>query len=160
VSGLAWAGAFALIVLGVAGSVLPGLPGAPLILAAALLHRLLLPGYVSLWTLLVLGVLTLVSLAADWVLGAAGARAFGGGKWSLLGAPLGALLGLPFGLFGLLAGAVLGAAALEALCAGRSAPDALKAGLGAGLGVVAGTAGRLALALAMSAWLVADFLVN
>lgn len=156
----AWVLASLLILLGIAGSVLPALPGAPLILAAAVVHRLMLPGYVSTWSLVVLALLSAVTLLAEWAMSAMGARAFGGSKWSLLGAPVGALLGLPFGLVGILAGAVLGAAALEALLAGRSAPDALKAGLGAGLGVVAGTFGRLAIALAMAAWLVADFLVN
>jgi uncharacterized protein YqgC (DUF456 family) len=156
----AWVLASVLILLGIAGSVLPALPGAPLILVAAVAHRLLLPGYVSTWSLVVLAALSAVTLLADWAMSALGARAFGGSRWSLFGAPVGALLGLPFGLFGVLAGAVLGAAALEALFAGRSAPDALKAGLGAGLGVVAGTFGRLAIAVAMAAWLVADFLVN
>jgi uncharacterized protein YqgC (DUF456 family) len=156
----AWALASLLILLGIAGSVLPALPGAPLILAAAVVHRLMLPGYVSMWSIVLLAVLSAVTILAEWAMSAVGARAFGGSKWSLIGAPVGALLGLPFGLFGILAGAVLGAAALEAAFAGRSAPDALKAGLGAGLGVVAGTFGRLAIALAMAAWLVADFLVN
>lgn len=149
-----------LVLAGVAGAVLPGLPGAPLILVAAVAHRLLLPGYVSAWSIVVLAVLSVLTVVADWALGAAGARAFGGSKWSFIGAPVGALLGLPFGLVGILVGAVLGAAALEALVAGRSAPEALKAGLGAGLGVIAGTAGRLALAVGMAVWLVADFLVN
>lgn len=157
---LVWALAVALMLAGVAGAILPGLPGAPLILVAAVAHRLLLPGYVSVWTIALLAVLSVLTVVADWALGAAGARKFGGSKWSLVGAPVGALLGLPFGLFGILAGAVLGAAALEALFAGRSASDALKAGLGAGLGVIAGTAGRLVLAVAMAAWLAADFLVN
>lgn len=159
-SAFAWAAAAVLIVLGVAGSVLPGLPGAPLIFAAAVLVRLLVPGYVSVWSLVLLALLSALTLLADWALSALGARAFGGTKWSLIGAPLGALVGVFFGVFGILAGAVLGAAAFEAAFAGRTAPDALKAGLGAGLGVVAGTFGRLAIALAMSAWLVADFLVN
>lgn len=157
---LVWALTALLIVIGVAGALLPALPGAPLILVAAVVHRLLLPGYVSGWTLVVLAVLAALSLAADWALGAVGARAFGGSKWSLVGASVGALLGLPLGLAGILLGAVLGAALLEGLLAGRSAPQALKAGLGAGLGVVAGTVGRVALALAMAAWLAADLLVN
>lgn len=157
---LAWLLTAALVVLGVAGSVLPGLPGAPLILAAALLNRLLLPGHVSGWTLLVLALLSLLTFAADLALGALGGRAFGGTRWSWFGAPVGALLGLPLGLFGLLVGAVLGAAAFEMLGAKRAAPEALKAGLGAGLGVLAGTAGRLAIALAMAVWLVADLLYS
>lgn len=157
---LVWAVVVLLIVAGVAGAVLPALPGAPLILVAAILHWWLIPGLVSPWTLVALALLSVLTVVADWALGALGARKFGGTKWSLAGAPLGALLGLPFGLAGILAGAVLGAAAFEMLFARREAPDALKAGLGAGLGVIAGTFGRLAIALSMAAWLVADFLIN
>lgn len=158
--GWVWAATALLAAAGLLGSVVPALPGAPLILAAAVLHRALLPGYVSLATLVALALLAVLSLAAEWVLGAEGARRFGGTRWSWIGAPVGALLGLPLGLAGILAGAVLGAAAFEAAFAGRSARDALKAGVGAGLGVIAGTAGRLLLALAMVAWLAADLLIN
>lgn len=149
-----------LALLGFAGAVLPGIPGAPLIFAAALVNWLFLPGYVSPWTLIVLALLSVLTFAAEWGLSALGARFSGGGRWSLLGAPVGALCGLPFGLFGIVLGAVLGAAAAEAWFAGRNAKDALRAGVGAGLGVLAGTLGRVAIAVAMIAWLGADLLWN
>lgn len=148
-----------LTLTGIAGAVAPGVPGPLLIFAAACVEWIFLPRFVSPWTLVVLALLSALAVAADWAVAALGARAFGGSRWSLLGAPLGALAGLPFGVAGLLLGAVLGAAAAEAVFAGRSAPQALKAGLGAGLGVVAGTAGRLAIALAMAALLLANYLL-
>lgn len=149
-----------LVLLGIAGSVLPGVPGPILIFAAACFEWWFLPDAVSPWTLGVLAALSLLSFAADWAFAAAGARVFGGSRWSLAGAPLGALFGLPFGVAGILVGAVLGAAAAEGVFAGRSAPRALKAGFGAALGVVAGTAARVALSLAMAFWLLANYLMR
>lgn len=148
-----------LVLCGIVGAVVPGVPGPLLIFVASVFEWWFLPKFVSPWTLVVLAVLSAASLAAEWAFAAVGAKAFGGSRWSLVGAPLGALVGLPFGVVGILVGAVLGAAAAEAAFAGRSAPDALKAGFGAGLGVIAGTMGRVAIALAMAAWLLANYLI-
>ncbi len=145
---------------GVAGSVLPALPGAPLILAAAVLHRWLLPGYVSAWTIGGLVILATLSVVVDAVCGVLGVRRFGGGRWAILGAGVGAAIGLFFGPFGLLIGAVAGAALCEAAFDRKAWNDALKAGIGAGLGLLVGTAARLGLALLMAAWLAADLLLN
>lgn len=158
--GLVWALTVLLILAGVAGSVLPALPGAPLILAAAVLHRWLLPGSVSLWTIAALAVLAALSVAVDAACGVLGARRFGGGRWAMLGAGLGAAIGLFFGPLGLLFGCVAGAVICEIVFDRKALEDALKAGVGAGIGLLVGTFLRLGLALFMAAWLVADFLIN
>ncbi|MDD5304646.1 MAG: DUF456 domain-containing protein [Elusimicrobia bacterium] len=150
----------ALIVAGVSGAILPALPGAPLILVAAVLHRWLLPGYVSLWTISALAVLAALSVVVDAVCGIFGVRRFGGGRWAMLGAGLGAATGLLFGPLGLFAGAIAGAVICEMAFDRKTLNDALKAGLGAGLGLLVGTILRLGLALFMAAWLVADFLIG
>ncbi len=54
---LTWTLAVALILLGIAGSVLPGLPGAPLILLAAVIHKVYLPPYLSWWVVAALAAL-------------------------------------------------------------------------------------------------------
>lgn len=149
-----------LIVAGIAGSVLPALPGAPLILVAAVLHRWLLPGYVSLWTIGALVVLAALSVVLDAACGIFGVQRFGGGRWAMLGAGVGAAIGLIFGPPGLFAGAILGAVICEMAFDRKALNDALKAGLGAGLGMIVGTILGLCLALFMAAWLVADFLIG
>ena len=149
-----------LIIAGVAGSVLPALPGAPLILVAAVLHRWLLPGSVSLWTIGALTVLSVLTLAADAACGILGVKRFGGGRWAVLGAAVGAAIGLFFGPLGLLAGAVGGAVVCELVFDRKNLHESLKSGLGAGLGLLVGTALRLALALVMAAWLVIDLFVH
>jgi len=148
-----------LAVVGILGSLIPGVPGPLLVFVAALFEWWFLPAFVSPWTLGLFVVLSALSAAADWLMSAAGARLFGGTRWSLLGAPLGALCGLPFGIAGLVLGAVFGAALCEALFAGREAKHALKAGVGAGLGLLAGALGRLMIALAMAVWLLANYLM-
>lgn len=149
-----------LVLTGIVGSVLPGLPGPILIFVAGCFEWWFLPAFVSPWTLVALAVLSAISFAADWAFVAVGAKVFGGSRWSWAGAPVGALIGLPFGLAGMLVGAVLGAAVAEAVFAGRKAPDALKAGLGAALGVLAGTAGRVMISLAMAFLLLANYLLH
>ena len=155
-----WTLTAVLCALGVAGAVLPALPGAPLILVAAVLHRWLLPGYVSLWTIAALAVLSALTVIVDAACGIIGVRKFGGGRWAMLGAGLGAAIGLFFGPFGLILGAVLGAALCEMAFDRKALHDALKAGLGAGLGMLVGVVARVALALFMAAWLAADLVIN
>lgn len=157
---IVWTMTAALCTLGVAGSVLPGLPGAPLILVASVLHHWLLPGDVSVWTIAVLAILSVLTVAADAACGLLGVRRFGGGRWAILGAGVGAAIGLFFGPLGLIAGAVAGAVSCEMVLERKAFDEALKAGLGAGLGMLVGTAARLGLALFMTAWLVADIMIG
>jgi len=149
-----------LIIAGVAGSVLPALPGAPLILVGAVLHRWLLPGSVSLWTIAALAVLAVLTLIVDAACGILGVRRFGGGRWAMLGAGVGAAIGIFFGPAGLFAGAIGGAVLCEMAFDRKALHEALKSGVGAGLGMLVGTVLRLGLAVFMSAWLLADFLIN
>jgi len=157
---LVWVLAALLMLAGVAGSVLPALPGAPLILVAAVLHRWLLPGYVSLWTIAALAVLAVVTVVIDAACGIFGVQKFGGGRWAMLGAGVGAAIGLFLGPVGLILGAVAGAVICEMAFDRKALNDALKAGVGAGIGMIVGTVLRLGLALFMAAWLVADFFLN
>ncbi|MBI4060768.1 MAG: DUF456 family protein [Elusimicrobia bacterium] len=155
-----WLLTFLLISAGIAGSILPALPGAPLILVAAVLHQRLLPGHVSTWTIAALAVFSLLTFAADAACGVLGVRRFGGGRRAMLGAGVGAVIGLFLGPLGLILGAVAGAALCEMALDRRAWDDALKTGIGAGLGLLVGAAARLGLALLMAAWLAADLALN
>ena len=157
---LVWALTSLLMLAGVAGSVLPALPGAPLILVAAVLHRWLLPGYVSLWTIAALAVLAVLTVIIDAACGIFGVQKFGGGRWAMLGAGVGAAVGLLFGPVGIIIGAVAGAVICEMAFDRKALNDALKAGVGAGIGMLVGTILRLGLALFMAAWLLADFFIG
>jgi uncharacterized protein YqgC (DUF456 family) len=146
---LLWVLAVGLVLVGVAGTVLPGLPGAILVLAGLGLAAWI-DGFarVGLGTLAVLAALTAATYALDVAATAVGARRLGTSWWGVLGALLGTLGGLAFGVPGLLVGPFVGAFAAE-LIARRDVRQAGRAGLGAWLGLLLGTAGRLALVLAM-----------
>ncbi|MGC4001536.1 MAG: DUF456 domain-containing protein [Anaeromyxobacter sp.] len=138
-----------LLVVGLAGVVLPAVPGSLLLGLGAVLigwadgfQRV---GWGAVITAVVLAV---IIWAVDLLAGILGARAFGASKWAVIGAGLGLLAGLFFGLPGLVLGPAVGAIALEYL---RN-PDferALKAGAGAFLGFVLGSAVKVALAFVL-----------
>jgi uncharacterized protein YqgC (DUF456 family) len=135
--------------IGVIGSMLPGLPSTPLVLFAAVGHRLYFGSHgAPNWVLWALGVLTVFSLVMDCVLTAFGARKLGASWKGILGATIGGIFGVFFGLPGVLIGPLLGALALE-LVSGRKFRDAFRAGVGATAGLLAGTIGRLACCLLM-----------
>jgi hypothetical protein len=144
-----WFLAVGLVLTGIVGTVLPGLPGAVLVFAGLALAAWI-DGFarVGLGTLAGLVALTLAAYALDFVATAVGARRFGTSWWGVLGAVGGTLVGLFFGLVGLLVGPFLGAFAAEFM-ARRDVRQAGRAGLGAWLGLLLGTAGRLGLVLAM-----------
>jgi uncharacterized protein len=153
-----WILAVGLVLVGILGTVLPGLPGTILVLAGLVLAAWI-DGFarVGPWTLGGLAVLTLVTYALDFVATVVGARRFGTSWWGVLGAVVGLLAGVPFGFAGLLVGPFVGAFLAE-LIARRDVQQAARAGLGAWLGLLLGTAGRLALVLAMVAIFVVAYL--
>ena len=145
-----WLIVIVLFAVGLIGTVLPVFPGTTIILAAAIIHRLMLGPEKSVgWlTLAILVLLTLVSYAIDVVSGYFGAKYFGATRWGTFGAIIGALVGLFFGVIGLFVGPVLGAIVGEFI-AGKRMIDAGRAGWGSLLGNLAGMIGKLMIALAM-----------
>jgi uncharacterized protein len=105
-----WLAAFVLIAIGIGGTVLPALPGAPLVfgglLLAAWIDDFREVGYV---TLAVLGALTLVTVIADIAATMLGAKRVGATRAGIVGAALGTILGMFFGFAGLLVGPFAGA---------------------------------------------------
>ncbi|MCC5809063.1 MAG: DUF456 domain-containing protein [Ectothiorhodospiraceae bacterium] len=146
---LIWAVALLLVTAGLAGLVLPALPG-PLLLFAGLWVAAWAEGFafVGLKTLIFLGTMAALASLADFVAGAFGARRYGASARSVTGATLGAVVGLFFGLPGLLLGPFIGAV-LGELSARRGLLAAGRAGWGATLGLVLGTAAKVALGLSM-----------
>ncbi|MCL4813760.1 MAG: DUF456 family protein [Vicinamibacteraceae bacterium] len=139
----------ALIVAGLVGLVLPLLPGTALIYLGAITLAAADDFSRIGWPMLVfLGVLFLLSLAADSAASLLGAKRFGASRWGLAGATLGILLGLPFGLLGIVLGPIVGAVVLEWLRE-PNLRQASRAGVGVLVGFVVGTAVKYAAALTM-----------
>jgi uncharacterized protein YqgC (DUF456 family) len=138
-----------LILVGLAGTILPALPGTPLVFVGMLVAAWA-GGFqeISGWTVALLGVLTALALLADFLATLLGARGFGASNWALVGAAIGAVVGLFLGIVGLLIGPLLGAVAGE-LIAGKGMKQAMHAGVGAAIGFVVGTLAKIALSFTM-----------
>ena len=136
---------------GLAGTLVPLLPGTLLILVAAVVHKLLLSAALSWAVIGWIAALWLISVIVDFACTLLGARLFGGSKWGMAGAGGGAFVGMFFSLPALLLGSILGAIAAEKIGAKRSDRAALRAGAGAAVGFMLAAAARLACAAAMIA---------
>lgn len=146
---LLWTLAVVLIIAGIAGLMVPALPGAPLLFAGLLLAAWAEDfAYVGVKTLIVLGLMALLSYAVDIMAGVFGAKRFGASPRALWGAALGGTVGIVFGLPGVLLGPFVGAVIGE-LSMLRSLVQAGRAGVGATLGLLLGVALKLALAISM-----------
>lgn len=130
---------FILIILGLIGCVVPGVPGPPFsLLALVMLSAAKRWEPFSLNFLIVMALLTIVVTALDYVVPAAGAKKFGASKYGFWGAVIGMLIGIIFfPPLGIIIGAFLGAIAGE-LVIGKPSYDALKAGWGVFVGIMFG----------------------
>jgi uncharacterized protein YqgC (DUF456 family) len=148
-----WLITIVLMAIGLIGTVLPIIPGTTIILAAVVIHRVMVGAQfgASWWCIGGLVVLTLISYALDFVSGYFGAKYFGATKWGLIGATIGVIVGLFTGFVTLLFAPVIGAIAGE-IIGGKRLVTAGKAGWGTLLGNVAGILGKVAIGLAMVIW--------
>jgi uncharacterized protein len=144
-----WTLSIALMVAGLAGAVLPVLPGAALVLAGAVLGAWI-DGFarVGVWTLGVLVTLALLSWVLDYVAGVVGAKKVGASKQALLGAAVGTVAGLFVGFVGVLVLPFVGAAAGEYL-ARRDHRAAARVGVATGLGLVVALVAKVVIAFVM-----------
>lgn len=138
-----------LVLVGLAGIVLPALPGIPLMFAGMLLAAWA-DGFrhVGAWSLLALALITILSLLADFWASALGAKRVGASRKALWGSVLGTFAGLFLMPFGLLLGPFLGALIGE-LWHGSQWLKATQVGFGTWLGLVAAIILKLTLAFAM-----------
>jgi hypothetical protein len=138
-----------LVVVGLAGSVLPALPGVPLVfgglLVAAWADDFQRVGWI---TLAFLGVLTLFSFVIDFAATAMGAQRVGATRLAIVGAALGAVAGVFLGIPGLILGPFVGAVTGEMLSHGEL-KQAARAGVATWVGLLFGTLVKLALVFTM-----------
>ena len=147
-----------LMAIGLAGCVLPILPGHLIILAGAVGYRLMVgPGAgIAWWGFGILIVLMAVSQAFELLSGSLGAKWFGGSRWGAVGALVGGIAGLFFLPFGLLVGPLAGAFGFERLFAKKNTRDSTVSGVGSVVGTLAGMGFKIAVGVLMVAWFFAD----
>lgn len=146
---LLWLLSAALIVIGLAGIVLPALPGTILVFAGILLGAWI-DGFTRVGWIAVGAVAVLAVLAwlMDYVAALLGAKRVGASRQALVGAALGTVAGIFMGLVGVLFMPLVGAAAGEYL-ARRSHHQAVKVGIATWLGIMAGMLAKFVLAFMM-----------
>ena len=139
----------ALLAAGVAGLVLPVLPGAVLLVAGVVALAWAGDFAILGWgTVAFAGAMGLAITAVDWAASLLGAKAFGASRWAVVGSAVGLVVGLFLGLPGIILGPAVGALAFEY----ARNPDfqrALQAGLGAFLGFVVGSVLKVTMAFAL-----------
>jgi uncharacterized protein len=144
-----WLLATLLVVVGLAGAVLPALPGVPLVfgglIVAAWADDFQRVGWV---VLTLLGLLTLLSFAIDFAATALGARRVGATRLAVIGAAVGTVFGIFLGIPGLILGPFAGAVAGEMLSHGEWR-KATQAGVATWIGLLFGTLAKLALVFTM-----------
>ena len=138
-----------LVLAGLVGVVVPGLPGVLLVYAglvcAAWSDGFARVGWITLGILLLLAI---AAMALDFLTASYGAQRAGASRWAAVGAAGGTLIGLFFGIPGILLGPFLGAVLLELLVR-KDFLQAGKAGVGTWLGLLIGIALKLALVFMM-----------
>ena len=144
-----WLLAALIVIAGLAGTVVPALPGVPLVFAGLFVGAWIDAFDTVGWgTLGVMAVLTVVAVVVDFVASAAGARYLGASSRAFWGATAGAVVGIFFGIPGMLLGPFVGAVIGE-ISGGNDLVRSGRAGAGAWLGMVAATAIKLAIAFLM-----------
>ena len=138
------------ILLGIAGTIVPFIPGVPLVFIAITTYgwyegfHTITAKYIA-----VMATLTILSLLVDYLASTLGAKYFGSSKYGIYGALIGTVLGLfIFPPAGLLVGPWVGAIAGE-MIAGKDFTNAFRTGIGAIVGLFSGIVFSLILAIIM-----------
>jgi len=138
-----------IIAVGLVGSILPNLPGIPVMFGGMLLAAWV--GHfekIPVWVIVFLGVLAAFSILFDFLAGTWGAKRYGASKAAVWGAFIGTIVGLFFGIPGIILGPFVGAV-IGQLASGSRVDHAARVGVGTWIGLVIGTAIKIATAFMM-----------
>lgn len=157
--------AFILMLIGIIGCIVPGLPGTPIAYAGLWIAQATDRVDFSWQFLLIWGIVTLVVSVLDYAVPAWGTKQFGGTKYGVWGSTLGVFVGLLFGAVGVILGPLVGAILFELLAIAlhgqinrENIAAAFRAGWGSFIGILVGTVlkliccGLMALALIQAIW--------
>ena len=149
--------AFVLMLVGIIGCIVPGLPGTPIAYAGLWIAQATDRIDFSWQFLLIWGIVVVIISVLDYIVPAWGTKKYGGTKWGVWGSTIGVFIGLFFGALGVILGPLVGAIIGE-LIAGKELEAALKAGWGSFVGILFGTilklvaCGLMTVALIQAIW--------
>ena len=138
-----------LVITGLLGAIIPGLPGPPLSFIALVLMQFTKEPPFSAQFLIIMGLIMAGVSILDYVVPVYGTKKFGGSKQGVRGSTIGLIVGVfvlpalgivigPFGLLGIIFGPFIGAY-LGEKAAGKDSSTAWKAAFGSFIGFLAGT---------------------
>ena len=145
------------LVGGLAGCILPALPGPPLSYIALLLLQATRFGGFSVKFLIIAAVITIIVTAVDYLLPLWGAKKWGGSRAGIIGSAIGLVIGLFFLPIGIIVGPFAGAVVGE-LIAGRDSNTAMRSGFGAFVGFLLSTGVKLAVCVAFTFYFVKELI--
>ncbi len=145
-----------LMLAGLAGCILPFLPGPPLCYIALLIQQMQTTPPYSTRFLVIWAVVTVLVTAIDYIIPVYGTRRFGGTRYGMWGCVAGLIVGLFFGPLGLIAGPFVGAFVGELIANGNS-DHAFRAALGSFVGFLLGTLLKLITCLVMGWYFIDAF---
>jgi uncharacterized protein YqgC (DUF456 family) len=154
------------LLAGIAGCILPVVPGVPLAYVGLILLHFTDKVDFTWQFLIIWGIVTIVVQVLDYFIPAWGTKKFGGSKWGVWGSTIGLFVGLVIGPIGIVVGLFLGAVIGELMYFNQhpqvsSTPSpqnsnlnkALRAGFGSFVGLLAGTI----LKLVCCGWMAVEF---
>ncbi len=146
---------FGLIMLmGVIGSVLPVLPGAPLAFGSLLLAKIMNFSEISWWVVGIFGFLTIVGIILDYTVPIAATKKMGGSRYGVWGLVIGLIIGIifsPFGFISIIVAPFLGALIGELIYDRQDHKRAIKAAFGSVIGYFLTSGFGILISLAMFA---------
>lgn len=126
-------------IIGIAGSILPGLPGTPVSWIGLLILYIWGPEEMPLKTLIIWGIVVAIVSVIDYVVPMWFTKVTGGSKYAERGALVGLIAGIILTPIGMILGSFLGAFLFELYYTRQGALQALKAAIGSFLGFITGT---------------------
>ncbi len=127
-----------MVLIGIAGSLLPLLPGPPIAYLGILIQQLRDPNPFTAKFLWIWAGIVLISLVLDYMIPIWGTKRYGGSKYGVWGCTLGFLLAFWMGPWGVVLGPFIGAFAGE-MIAGKNSKQSLKAAWGSFIGFLFGS---------------------
>lgn len=145
-------GCYLLMLVGLAGCILPMLPGTPLVFAGIYIYAWL-TGFtiISRNLIIIFLILTVISVVIEYISSSIGSKKLGASKLGFIGAFVGAIIGVFFVPWGLIIGPLAGALIGE-LIVGKNIKEAVRSGTGAVIGFFGGTLLKIAISFIMIAF--------
>ena len=126
---------FAIMIVGIIGSVIPVLPGPLSSWIGLFLFSMISDVQVNTTLLVTTFIIALIVFILDYILPIYTSKKFGASKYGIIGASIGTIIGLFIPPFGIIIGAIIGAVSGELLL-NKNFKKSFKAGVGVFLGLI------------------------